>query len=264
MSSIDYREVKNYPLEEARIGVFTARRLVHCAWPDRYTLANDFLTPGSADFVYPYTDFTVALARKVRIRNLPNVRQSEGDTAEEARYTRALLEVFYSTAGPALRNGTTLLHEEFHPKLKGRVMSEEGLVWNVGDDAKKLTPGDAGPRFEAQGDYLLQYPREVLIPATTLTHPGSVNGDAVAAYWLGYIFAPETLLYWGADIIHNVGTDGSRTYDIRHSFSYKANDNGEGPLGWNWHWRQDTQQYEEIRDVDGNVLKRYPLKDFEF
>ena len=88
----------------------------------------------------------------------------------------------------------------------------------------------------------------------------------MTAYWLGYIFPAETLLYAGARILHNVGTDGSRTYDIRHRFRYRANDNGDGsgPLGWNWFWRADTEKYEELRDKDGNVLKRYLTRDFAF
>ncbi len=264
MSSIDYWEVKNYPLEEAAIGKFTARRLVRCAWADRLTLANDFLTPGTSDFIYPYTNFTVALARKVRIRPLPNVRQSEGDTEEQASYSQALLDVFYSTLGPALWNNTTLLHEEFHPRIRYGPASTKGLVWDVGDDAISVETKEAAERLNATAIYLLQYPRETVIPATVLTHFGAVNAGAVTAYWMGITFPAETLLYLGADIIHNVGTDGSRTYDIRHQFLYKSNDNGEGPLGWNWHWRKKTEQYEQMRLPDGNIVNRYPPKDFAF
>jgi hypothetical protein len=257
-------EVKNYPLEEASIGVFKARRLMRCPWADRYTEASDILDPTSSDFIYPYTSFTTALARKVRIRPYPEGRISEGDTSEQASYSQALLDVFYSTLGPALWNNTTLLHEEFHPRMKDGPASVKGLVWDVGDDAVPVKHKEAATRLNASAIYLLQYPRETAIPAAVLTHFGSVNAAAVTAYWLGLTFPAETLLYLGADIIHNVGTDGSRTYDIRHQFLYKANDNGEGPLGWNWFWRELTQQYEQLRTPDGNTLDRYPPKDFAF
>ncbi len=266
-SGIEYWEIANYPLENARIGEFNAVRLVRCAYGDRLTLANDFLTPGTAEFIYPYTSFTVALARGVKIKPLRGGQQSDAEPAESGNYVQAVLQVTFSTVGPALYNDTTLIDEDLVSGAKLYSTDAKGLHWGVGDDAKPLEPAEAPPLVVAKGTYYLRYPRTTVIPDTVLTHPQKVNANAVTAYFLGLTFSAETLLYIGATIKHSVGTGGSRTYDIRHAFDYMAGDNGdgEGQHGWNWPWRPKTHKFEQVFEgPDDTPVPYYQTADFNF
>jgi hypothetical protein len=102
-----------------------------------------------------------------------------------------------------------------------------------------------------------------------LTLPGSVNIATFTSANLGWVFAPETLLFCPTTMTRTVSFDlTSLAYDVTIKFLFK-------PEGWNNKWNANDEEFQQIyRVIEASgsgsgggtlgcdVYKNYPLADF--
>lgn len=96
----------------------------------------------------------------------------------------------------------------------------------------------------------LMIPKARRIPwAAIRENRGKVNETA---FWGA---EPETVLYNGASVSARYFTDGTRVFDVEHSFTEKQIVWGSSKFGWNYIWDPDNKRFDRPLGIsDGNTL----------
>ena len=253
--SVNHYEMTNWPKEGYRLGGgFIAERRLKCAWTDRDTLAREILGE-----TYPYNSIG-AMAMEAYPEPIKGEALAVGASADMSSYAEAVVVVKYSTQGASEVVSGNLISEWLETSIDFKTLDHRGLQWGVGGGAEALFPAEAPGRIEPTIDYVLLYHELSAVPSSVVTHTGLVNASAVTAYLMGLTFAPETLLYLGAQVGRSITTAGSTGFSVKHRFRFKGNDGH----GWNWFWDQRTHGYSQIRLKTGAVHKPYLTAGFNF
>lgn len=223
-------EISGWPREKARWDAFAAERKLLCAWSDRFTLASELY----ANNTYPYETNPGAVVTNINIEPLRRGEQSQGVSSDMASYEYAVLTVNYSTQTGGYLHGDTLVSEWLETGSEYKQLDYRQIQWGTGSSALALFPSEAPVVNQPTIDYVLVYHDLAVIPAWTTTAVGKVNSNAVAALLLGIVFAPETLLFMGANATRRITTAGAQAFKVKTRFRWKSN----GGHGWNYAWNQ--------------------------
>lgn len=259
--SVAYREMAGWPREKFTWEAFAGERKLMCAWSDRTALAIEIMTPPNN--IYPYNDSGAFVTHIPQVEPFRHGKQSQGTATDTATYEKAVVTVNYSTQGIATGrapNGT-LISEWTETWADHKQLGRTHFEWSDGD---KLEPGDAPGKIEPGMDYILVYHGLAVAPAGVLKKTGTVNSNAVSSYLLGLSFPAETVQYMGAQVKHSITAQGSTGLQVRYKFRYAPHYRDGEAKGWNWFWRSETCQYEQIYDVNGVVKKPYTPAEFNF
>lgn len=246
---INWSDNRRSPKEEWRPdGTFVAKRILQCAYTDRYTLISDIGASGGEN--YP---------------NLPQI----GATASAA---------VAAGVGQSFLSGNVLVHDfawvdityiwsPFTPTwVTGVLVSERirGGMFNLRLDPERLLWNDNEPIDQTDAP---DFPLPVLYYDLTLHQVTSEsplvyslirssNANIVTAYLLNFSAAIETLLYSSVVVKKSVGLGITDKMDVTQSFIFKSN-------GWNRWFRAKTNSWERVKYADtGTQVTPHPLVNF--
>lgn len=229
--------------ESFKLGEWTAEVTLRVAWNLRYALVNDLL---SNKRPFPHGSYSVLpQAHAAVITPFPGAGATSGQGLD---YEDALVKVSYSS------KAKDLISEELEPTVQFRKEDYKRFRWGAAD-------GDPLVEAEAPGtlvrglNIVRTYYQLTTIHTDFLTLIGSCNNAIYSSVLLGLTFAAETLLYHPPVVSRTITTAGSDGYTLKAKYTYKAG-------GWNHYWRQKTQSFEQIYDVNGDVYESYPPADF--
>lgn len=247
---INWSDHRRSPKEEWRPdGTFVAKRILQCAYADRYLLISDIGASGGEN--YP---------------NLPQI----GATASGA---------VAIGIGQSFLSGAVLVHDfawvdityiwsPFTPTwVAGVLVSEKitGGMFNLRLDPEKLLWSDTNENIDETD--APDFPLPVLyyqlkLHQITAESPlvyslvGSSNANIVTPYLLNYSFQIETLMYSSVTVNKSVGLGITDKMDVTQNFIFKRN-------GWNRWYRSKTNSWERVKYADtGTQVTPHPLVNF--
>lgn len=135
------------------------------------------------------------------------------------------------------------------------------LKWDSDDSQCKETgTGDemAAYIIVPRTQFTVMLPRQSSIPwAAHRANRGRVNG----ADFFGA--EPETVLYVGMQVSYRFSSDGSRQFDIEHSFDEKLINYGTETYGWNHIWNAEAEEWDKpYRGTSGSKKYMYETGNF--
>lgn len=222
-------------------------------WASRYAVMME-IVGGKAAWPHPGI---YAFGSSAGCRPLEAAGETAGQSLE---YEYALIDFTYKSPGSGKDDPddpVNLVSESLEPTVEFLTLDHKRFIWK--SDLMPLLEKEA-PGRQIKGMNLVRtfYNVEPPIPISILNLAGSVNDATVNSTILGLSFPAETLLFNQPSLSRTIKTDGSGlAFNITTKFTYKKE-------GWNKFWRQKTQIYDEIYDLDdqANVYKNYPPEDY--
>ena len=181
----------------------------------------------------------------------PFTKVNNVEASQNASYEDALVvtEYIWDRKTPQ-SNGADLFSETLEPTAEFLTLDYTQFRWQNGDP---LTEGEAPGMLQRGLDYVLTHHNLQAIPSAALSLIGAVNDAPVTSYTLGLCFAAGTLLFNPPCCQRRVavGPNPTLTWTVTYRLTYK-------PQGWNYFWRTETQQFEQIcLQSSGAVYNQY-------
>src|SRR4030067_626667 len=224
-------------------GHFDGYRSLVVAWSDRVTALTAVDT--SPDCFWPYPDGpSNTPSRRAEIEG---IGAQVGGAGGIAAYELARLKVTYSTRGPKWDADKGYFYEErILPCSRTFPIDWQLLEWQ---DSVDLTEEEMFDRPTYEFEYQCIHHKVSVIPDWVMGAVGCVNSNIVTASQIGWIFAPQTLLYMCPTMHRKVFFGGRDLWDVAVTYKYN-------PLGWNNPWRSQTYAFEPVYLKDGHALYR--------
>lgn len=258
-----YYEEAGWPKSAWNNGQFEATRRLICDWEDRLWLI-DWLGR-FPNGIYPYTEGPLDPPAIVVYAGIEGMGEQgsetqiygpgdpPGRTGSDllATYPKAKVTAKYTTEGPRLQPGGTLLSEWLRPTAQTHALSHASFSW---DDAAgtRVREGER-PYFTRYGfEHVVRLHQVIAVPPWVTAYVGTCNLNPVAGAVIPITYAPQTLIYQPPTIQTSIDLGrGLPTFDITVHFKFK-------PTGWNTFPRESTGQDEPMYVTGGSQYIRYP------
>lgn len=239
----DFHEMYGYPRGRWERGHFYGARRIFYNWEDTF----DILQYLDANPSWPYNQMGPpdSYIRRADVR--PFCKQTNEVGAQLADYQYGYMDLYYSTYGPILYQGTNWVEEEMVPITRYVSLEPTYFTW---EDGTSLQPGDQVNHITGGYAYRATFHRLLALPAWVLTRPGAVNLAPFATMLLGIVFNSDTLLYQGARIQRYFRPGFIPYYTLIAEFLYH-------PETWHRVWRPTTMRYEHVY-VNGKIAYLQP------
>lgn len=237
-------ELEGWPHESYTVnGYFVPERKVICAWSNR------FIEAGALDDLeYAYRPGCRAFPTNMAIE--PFGAQT-GITNGLATYEKALITVNYSSE----LNTNAALVEWLEPSNGMETCEARGAYWF---DNSPI--GQTARSYILQGGCVLHRVRRkcAVVPASILTQINYVNASAMTTEVLNITFSAQTLRACVPYITRTMTVSGLTSFTVHQMFQFKGN----GGLGWNAAYQQDSGAFGYIYDLNGSRIYDYPVTNF--
>lgn len=233
--AIEYAEMQGFPIGIWNSGHFDGHRRLRVPWGSVSALLTQL-----EDTAWPYADGPNACApHKAVIKPYPLCRQR--GSGSMAQYDYAVVDLFYTTRAYKRISLGINVRERTSPYIQYNRLKPNGkLFWDSGCSSdKKVQNGDGPPLIWAGMKYHLTYAGLRGAPDGAWNYIKCVNVNTVNSYTLGKSFAPETLLYNGAEVEALFSLGKSPRWNATYNFLY-------WPFGHNKYYNPQTQLYEPM------------------
>jgi hypothetical protein len=250
-----YSELNGWPKERWTDDAFTAERCLKCDWENRYDVVSEMAAEGGQ--VYPYRTSLKARAIGASCAGFGDMR---GETSPGIGYYEfAAVTVYYSTIAPQYVSTNGVFVSEFMEPTTELIRGDyEDFCWSSNKDGTAIKPAEAPTKLIPGINYILVFHRVHQIPGAAESLTDYCNAGPCAAYTLGRVFPPETLLYRGYTASRDLGLGTLPTWKYALTFSYR-------PVGWNTFWRAEKGTYEYLYHAKGTGRYiNHPLGNFSY
>lgn len=229
--------------ENFSLDKWTASVTLRCAWGNRYLLVNDII--GNSR---PFPHSSYAVAPQASSASIVPALDAAITVGQSLDYEYALVTINYST------EVKDLVVEEIEPTTEFIKEDFRRFRWGAAS-GDPLTEKEAPGRLVRGMNIVRTYYQLASIHPDFLDLVGACNSAQYVSALLGLTFPAQTLLYHPPVINRAITTAGAEAFTLKAKYTYKKG-------GWNHYWRQKSQDFEQIYDVNGVVYESYPPESF--
>jgi len=192
-----------------------------------------------------------------------STEEAQLGTGSTTDYEKALVTVYYGrTASGGDPTSTAAYSESLEPTAEFLTLDYSEYTWGDDSGAAKapvLKENESPGRLVRGLDYIFTRYNQTTVPSAALSLVGFVNTAAVTASSLGITFGAQTLLFNPPTISRTVDATGVGSWTITYRMTYKPNWQGGVEKGWNWFWRAEEDEYQQIyHKWTSSVVAVYP------
>ena len=275
--TVDHDEMAGSPTESQVGGIFSAKRVLKCAWGDRQQMTEELLG-GAVDFggfdngnmriktgaLYPFRDQKDTQAIKVSITPFFAQNVQADGFSSRAKYDEALITVMYDNTRDTgdTEGGSEDQNQETHHRIESftefltgpplLICNKDGAGYSPGSPEDWEVVGETVEQTKLVTGFDWTFTRFKMpaIGKASFELMGSVNKGGIFVKKLGFNFPKHTLLYRGASLTSGRSVAGVLQWDIEYRFGYRGGDAANGHATWNKFWDFKTQKWISITRCD--------------